>query len=246
MVCRMEYARVSGSPGERPRFAGLVRVTWPLFLVLAATGYLVRAALPLPALAPAHVGVLFLLLAVGLAAAVNAGRRRLPSFLKGARGEEWVARQLAFLPAGYHVFHGVTLAPAAVMPNRGDLDHVVIGPSGVFVIETKNWAGAITVEGDTILYNGQAPSRPPLDQARQAAERTARHLHAACGRPVPVHPVVCFAANTLVGGQHGIGGVIVCNACDLNALVLQPDHPPLSPALIDTLANALKVDVDSG
>ena len=61
------HARVFGSPGERARLAGLVRATWPIFVVIAAGGYLVRAALPLPRLGSTAVGVLFLLLAIGLA-----------------------------------------------------------------------------------------------------------------------------------------------------------------------------------
>lgn len=30
----------------------------------------------------------------------------------------------------------------------GDIDHVVLAPSGVFVLETKNWSGDITCHGD--------------------------------------------------------------------------------------------------
>ena len=30
----------------------------------------------------------------------------------------------------------------------GDMDHVVLGPNGVFVLETKNWSGNITCNGD--------------------------------------------------------------------------------------------------
>ena len=30
----------------------------------------------------------------------------------------------------------------------GDIDHVVLGPSGIFVLETKNWSGDITCNGD--------------------------------------------------------------------------------------------------
>jgi hypothetical protein len=30
----------------------------------------------------------------------------------------------------------------------GDIDHIVLGPSGIFVLETKNWSGDITCNGD--------------------------------------------------------------------------------------------------
>jgi Nuclease-related domain len=30
----------------------------------------------------------------------------------------------------------------------GDIDHIVLGPNGVFVLETKNWNGSISCDGD--------------------------------------------------------------------------------------------------
>ena len=56
------HARVFGSPGLQPRLAGLLRVAWPLLLVSLAAGYLLRAALPLPALGVVTAGFLFLVL----------------------------------------------------------------------------------------------------------------------------------------------------------------------------------------
>jgi len=32
--------------------------------------------------------------------------------------------------------------------HNGDIDHIVLGPSGIFVLETKNWNGDITCNGD--------------------------------------------------------------------------------------------------
>jgi hypothetical protein len=46
----------------------------------------------------------------------------------------------------------------------GDIDHIVLGPSGVFVLETKNWSGEITCNGDEWRRSGRgdykgSPSR---------------------------------------------------------------------------------------
>jgi len=30
----------------------------------------------------------------------------------------------------------------------GDIDHIVLGPSGIYVLETKNWSGDIACRGD--------------------------------------------------------------------------------------------------
>lgn len=61
----------------------------------------------------------------------------------GAKGEETVAEYLAHLNDRYDVIHDVVL-PGEV----GNIDHVVLGPNGVFVIETKNHKGYITCQGD--------------------------------------------------------------------------------------------------
>ena len=38
----------------------------------------------------------------------------------------------------------------------GHVDHVVVGPSGVYVIDTKTWGSDITVFGDSLRYEGNA------------------------------------------------------------------------------------------
>ena len=67
---------------------------------------------------------------------------------RGAIGEEQVAAALRKLGDDYHVFHD--LQPALDHPitlfdrtyRRVQLDHVVLGPFGIAVLETKNWSAA--------------------------------------------------------------------------------------------------------
>lgn len=59
---------------------------------------------------------------------------------KGAYAEERVTRKLSRLPEEYHVFNDVYILNG----NRSvQIDHVVISPYGLFVIETKNYKGWI-------------------------------------------------------------------------------------------------------
>src|SRR2546430_4688304 len=53
---------------------------------------------------------------------------------KGAAGESLVAGGLAPLPGEFVVVNDVTKRFA-------NIDHIVIGPTGVYVIDTKNWKG---------------------------------------------------------------------------------------------------------
>ena len=226
-----QHARIVGSPGRQPLLAGLFRVVFPLLLAVGATGYLLRAAWPRPALTPAAVGFLLLLLAAALAAVVPFSRRRLQAFMKGARGEEWVARLLAFLPAGFTVYHGLRPPDAEGLPAGADLDHVVVGPNGVSLVETKHWSGRIGVEDGRILVNGTVPQRPPLEQVMASAGTLREALRRACGAPVEVQPIVCFAAGAVSGEPVGVSGVIVCRDRVLLDAVRREREATLEPAL---------------
>ena len=59
------------------------------------------------------------------------------------------ARALTGLPSGWTVLHD------RVGPGRrgARIDHVVVGPGGVFVIATQSWAGTVSVEDGSALVN---------------------------------------------------------------------------------------------
>lgn len=102
----------------------------------------------------------------------------------GADGEEAVAEQLARLGPAWHVLHAVRVG------NRGvDIDHVVIGPAGVFTVNAKNHPHArVWVGGDTFLINGHRA--PYIRNSRHEARRASRLLTTQVGFPVPVIGVV--------------------------------------------------------
>ena len=53
----------------------------------------------------------------------------------------------------------------------GDVDHVVLGPSGIFVLETKNWSGQIICNGDDWQRPGRKgfKASPSLQVKRNSA-----------------------------------------------------------------------------
>ena len=69
------------------------------------------------------------------------------SWIKGLKGENAVLKCLETLPKDYFIFNDVKL------PGKGgNIDHIVIGPSGVFVIETKNYSGKYRINGNKWFY----------------------------------------------------------------------------------------------
>jgi len=63
----------------------------------------------------------------------------------GAVGEQWTGRTLRELePQGWRIFHDLKAS-------YGNIDHVVVGPGGVFLLDSKRWRGSVTVEGDSAI-----------------------------------------------------------------------------------------------
>lgn len=102
----------------------------------------------------------------------------------GADGEEAVAARLAKLGDRWKVLHAVPVGE-----NGSDIDHVVIGPGGVFTINAKHHPDAsVWVGGDTFMVNGQRV--PYVRNSRFEARRTAKLLTAAGAGPVEVTGVI--------------------------------------------------------
>lgn len=67
------------------------------------------------------------------------GLREIKTWKKGADGEVLVHRVLAELPKEFAVFHDYHPVTRDGERAEWNVDHMVIGPTGVFVIETKNY-----------------------------------------------------------------------------------------------------------
>ncbi len=107
----------------------------------------------------------------------------------GAEGEERVAAELAKVvrkDPRWRVLHAIPVG------TRGsDIDHLVIGPGGIFTLNAKHHPRAsVWVAGDTVQVNGSR--RPYVRNARHEAERAAGLLAAACGFAVHVEGAVAI------------------------------------------------------
>lgn len=72
------------------------------------------------------------------------------NFRKGAIGEAVTGYILEGLPNTYYVVNDLKT-------EFGNIDHVVIGPTGVYAIDTKNWKGIVTAgENGEVLLNGDS------------------------------------------------------------------------------------------
>src|SRR5690606_1149887 len=83
---------------------------------------------------------------------------------RGADGEAATAVELSGLDAAWTVLHDL---PWPGRP-RANIDHVVIGRAGIFVIDTKNWTGSITAVRGELRQNGRS-RRSTVHSAGEAA-----------------------------------------------------------------------------
>ncbi len=118
-------------------------------------------------------------------------RPRLKALRLGIQGEKVVGQYLEGLRAeGYSVFHDV-------MAVGFNIDHVLIGPAGVFVIETKTWTkpsgdAQIHFNGDQLMAGSFVPDRDPVAQAQATARWLGAELLRSTGKDFAVWPVVLF------------------------------------------------------
>ena len=186
-----------GMPGEWAKVRGTVRSLWPLGVCLVFLGAFAAA----PALGRR------------LRARDAAERRRGQQDFHALRfhvlppafhREEVVAGTLARLSDDWHVFHDFEAGSHHV-------DHVLIGPAGVFAVETKNWRDPVRLESGELIAGGHVPDHPPIAQATAEA-KAVKAVLARAGWTGEVVPVVCFASGTFQGGFTPAGKVLVANA----------------------------------
>jgi Nuclease-related domain len=115
--------------------------------------------------------------------------RRLPGRrVKMTGAQRHTRRQLAKLGrAGYRAMHG-NLIP----DSEEQIDHLVVGPAGVFAIDSESWDKHLVVRTKNArqLWHGPFSMKERLEHARWESERAAELLSGAVGSPVTVRPAM--------------------------------------------------------
>jgi len=97
-------------------------------------------------------------------------------------------RQLAKLGrAGYRAMHG-----SAIPGSEDQIDHLVVGPAGVYAIDSEAWDKHLVVRARNArqLWHGPFSKKDRLEHAQWEAQRAADLLSGAIGKPVTVRPAM--------------------------------------------------------
>jgi hypothetical protein len=175
----------------------------------------------------------------GLAAmAAGWGLRFRPSpdasaWQRGAAGERHTARLLDPLARhGWAVLHDLALPGS-----RANLDHLVIGPGGVFVIDSKQYRGRLQLDPTGRLWHGRYPLAPTLRAADFEADQAARVLP---DPGVAVVPIVAVHGAQVPWGKVVTDGVPVVAARRLPSM-LRALPAVLGPKRVAWLADQARV-----
>jgi hypothetical protein len=137
-----------------------------------------------------------LLALIAVAATVFRFKKEFPKIhqlRQGRMGEQFIAQYLEeeLRPKGWQIVNDV--------PADGfNLDHVLIGPSGIFTIETKTiskhlkGSPKIVYDGQSLTINGHKPDRDPIQQALGQSRWLTDLIKQSTGQQFKVKPVVLY------------------------------------------------------
>jgi len=106
--------------------------------------------------------------------------------------ETAVGRALEDLPDSFRVIHNLTSV-------LGNVDHIVVGPTGVFALDVKAWKGVVSTDGNgELLWNQYTLDEPVVRLFNECVvrieEKVGGELRAFCPR---FQPVLVFTAAKL-------------------------------------------------
>jgi len=164
---------------------------------------------------------------------------RARNLVRGERGELKVAEALEELRvAGYRVFHDIRR-------DGFNIDHVVVGPAGVFAIETKFCSGCGVINfrnGQGLFVNNQPWQgvRDPVTQARGNAAEIRKLIKENCTVNVMVTALVVFVGEWRVNEKWQTTDARVVSESQLLRYFEQQDQPQLTRSEIKLVASHLE------
>jgi hypothetical protein len=119
----------------------------------------------------------------------------IPAAIRVTSAQRRTRRRLFLLrPAGY-----VALHRRAVPGSNSVIDHLVIGPGGVFAVDSERWDRRLPVRSVSagLLYHGPFSQKERLEHATWEATQAAIHLSQALGEEVSVRPAMAIYGPTV-------------------------------------------------
>jgi hypothetical protein len=131
----------------------------------------------------------------------------IPAAVRVSSAQRRTGRRLFLLrPHGY-----VALRSRAIPGSDSVIDHLVIGPGGVFALDSELWDRRLPVRSVTgdMLYHGPFSQKARLEHATWEASQAAVHLSSALGQKITVRPAMAIYGPTIPWIVASLNGVDV-------------------------------------
>lgn len=98
-----------------------------------------------------------------------------------------------------------------------DIDHILMGPGGLFTINSKYTSGNVWVGGSTLMVGGSR--HPYIHKARAEAARASRLLSNACNMEIDLHPLLVFVGEGKLTIREAPLDVTVLTQAELSGFI---------------------------
>ena len=119
-------------------------------------------------------------------------KRKIRNLKQGREGEKAVGQYLDRLRGeGYQIFHDL-------VADGFNLDHVLVGPSGVYAVETKTISkppkgeAVVQYDGEKVTVAGFEPDRDPIQQVKASSSWLRELIEESTGKKFKVRPVLLY------------------------------------------------------
>jgi hypothetical protein len=153
---------------------------------------------------------------------------------KGADGETRIAAVLAAFPDEFRVINSLSTP-------YGDLDHIVVGPTGVFIVDSKNWRGTVAADGrGELLLNGKPTDKPTIRPLVARTMSVREKIQTLSGFEPPFFQVLLAFPATRVEARWGTTGAALCITDDQlhDCIVEKKNSDKLDRRRVEALAQA--------
>lgn len=159
--------------------------------------------------------------------------RQRESMRRGATGELQVGNILKNLPDDFCVVNDLSTS-------FGNLDHVVVGPTGVFVLDAKNWRGVVSADGNgELLLNGRATEKSVIRQLVGRMMGIREKVRALAPGPDPYYEALMVFTSARVEAKWGATGKTTCVRDDqVHDYIVQKTGHRLTQSEVNQIAQA--------
>ncbi len=162
--------------------------------------------------------------------------RPFKNFYNGQMAEYDVGDTLYKLPEGWHYDSNL------ILKNNGNIDYVVIGPTGIWVVEVKSHQGMITLQDGQLVRNGASFEKNFLKQVWAEAYALRDFLKEKLQRDFKIQPMLLFSSRgaRLKFGKRPVNGVYIIGYDWLLDVLQQNTHQSLSPEIIELVTSTIR------